>query len=64
MKMEPSYIFQHSLLTREVFIIHKMYMDILILKNSHKKSRIGKPSHKLFIRLMLAYLIISTNIVI
>jgi len=41
MKTEPSYIFQHSLLTKEVFIIHTMYLEILNLKISHKKSRIG-----------------------
>ena len=35
MKTEPSYLFQHSLLTREVFILHTRYFDILILKNSH-----------------------------
>ena len=44
MKTEPSYIFQHSLLSREVFIIHTRYLDIFNLKNSHKKSWIGNPS--------------------
>ena len=35
MKTEPSYVFQHSLLTREVFIIYTRYLDILKLKNFH-----------------------------
>ena len=43
MKIEPSYIFQHFLLIREVFIIHTRYLDILNLKNPHKKSQIGNP---------------------
>jgi len=43
MKTEPSYIFQHSLLFKEVLIIYTRYLDILNLKNSHKR-RIGNPS--------------------
>ena len=53
MNTEPNNIFLHSLLTREVFIIHTRYLDILNLKNSHKKSWIGKLEH----------LIIPTSIV-
>ena len=64
MKTKPSYKFQHHLLTREVFIIHTRYQDILILKNSHKKSQIAKPSHNLSYQLISMHLIISTNIVI
>jgi len=44
MKTESSYIFQHSLLIKDVFIIHTRYLDILNLKNSYKKSQIGNPS--------------------
>ena len=63
MKIEASYTFQHPLLTREVFIIHTRYLDILKLKNSHKKSQIGKPSHRLLSQLIPVHLIIPTNIV-
>ena len=43
MKTKSSYIFQHSLLTMKVFIIHTRYLDILNLRNSHKKSQIDNP---------------------
>ena len=58
MKTEPSYTFQHSLLAKEVFIIHTRYLDIPILKHSDKKSHIGKTSHKLFIQLISVHRII------
>ena len=43
MKFGPNYISQHSLLTKDVFIIHTRYLDILNMNNSHKKSQIGNP---------------------